>query len=112
MNNLKKKVSEEIKKIEWDDYKELVKRLILSACEDGDEEVITGTLHEDKVKGLIEELNHNDKYGLKISKRKDNFEVGIILSKGKRKVDAIQGALKGRWINVLITDRFTAEKLL
>lgn len=31
---------------------------------------------------------------------------------GSRKVQAIRGALKGRWINVLITDRFTAEKLL
>ncbi len=31
---------------------------------------------------------------------------------GKRKLDAIRGALKGRWINVLITDRFTAEHLI
>jgi vacuolar-type H+-ATPase subunit E/Vma4 len=88
MNNLKKKVTEEIEKLKWDDYKELVKKLILSACEDGDEEVITGTLHEDKVRGLIEELNNNDKYDFKNSKRTDNFEVGIILSKGKRRVDA------------------------
>lgn len=31
---------------------------------------------------------------------------------GPRKVGAIRGALKGGWVNVLITDRFTAEKLL
>jgi DNA-binding transcriptional regulator LsrR (DeoR family) len=31
---------------------------------------------------------------------------------GARKHDAILGALKGRWINVLITDRTTAERLL
>lgn len=30
---------------------------------------------------------------------------------GKRKVKAIKAALKGQYINVLITDRFTAEKL-
>lgn len=30
---------------------------------------------------------------------------------GQRKHDAIRGALRGRWINVLITDRFTAEAL-
>jgi DNA-binding transcriptional regulator LsrR (DeoR family) len=31
---------------------------------------------------------------------------------GSRKHAAIGGAVKGHWINVLITDRFTAEKLL
>lgn len=31
---------------------------------------------------------------------------------GKRKVEAIRGALLGRHINVLITDKFTAQKLL
>ncbi len=30
---------------------------------------------------------------------------------GKRKLNAIRGALQGRWINVLITDRSTAEHL-
>lgn len=31
---------------------------------------------------------------------------------GQRKLSAIRGALQGRWINVLITDRFTAQRLL
>jgi DNA-binding transcriptional regulator LsrR (DeoR family) len=31
---------------------------------------------------------------------------------GRRKTSAIRGALAGRWINVLITDRATAERLL
>jgi DNA-binding transcriptional regulator LsrR (DeoR family) len=31
---------------------------------------------------------------------------------GSRKLAAIRGALKGKWINVLITDRYTAESLL
>jgi DNA-binding transcriptional regulator LsrR (DeoR family) len=31
---------------------------------------------------------------------------------GSRKLAAIRGALAGRWINVLITDRFTAERLV
>lgn len=31
---------------------------------------------------------------------------------GPDKIDAIRGALRGGWINVLITDRFTAEQLL
>jgi DNA-binding transcriptional regulator LsrR (DeoR family) len=31
---------------------------------------------------------------------------------GRRKFAAIRGALEGHWVNVLITDRFTAEKLV
>jgi DNA-binding transcriptional regulator LsrR (DeoR family) len=31
---------------------------------------------------------------------------------GPEKIPAIRGALQGGWINVLITDRFSAEKLL
>lgn len=31
---------------------------------------------------------------------------------GSRKLAAIRGALAGRWINVLVTDRFTAERLI
>ncbi|WP_238625421.1 sugar-binding transcriptional regulator [Aggregatilinea lenta] len=36
----------------------------------------------------------------------------VAISGGERKHAAVRGALQGRWINVLITDRFTAEYLL
>jgi vacuolar-type H+-ATPase subunit E/Vma4 len=88
MEELKNKVSEEMKKLKWDEYKELVKKLILSASKDGDEEVIPGTLYVDKVKKLVKELNKKKKYDFKISKKNGNFEVGIVLSKGKRRVTA------------------------
>jgi DNA-binding transcriptional regulator LsrR (DeoR family) len=35
----------------------------------------------------------------------------LALAGGPRKFAAIQGALRGRFVNVLITDRFTAERL-
>lgn len=88
MEELKSKVREGVKSLSWNDYKELVKELILSASEDGDEEIIPGTLHADKVEELIKELNNNDKYDFKISRGKVDFEIGIILSKGKRRVNA------------------------
>ncbi len=88
IEKLKNNVSEEMKKLKWDDYKKLVKELILSACVDGDEEIITGTLHNDRVKELIKELNNEKKYDFKISEDKGNFEVGIVLFKGKRRVNA------------------------
>jgi DNA-binding transcriptional regulator LsrR (DeoR family) len=36
----------------------------------------------------------------------------VAVAGGKRKTAAIRGALVGRWINVLITDRATAERLI
>jgi len=36
----------------------------------------------------------------------------IALAGGKRKTGAILGALNGRWVNVLITDRWTAKTIL
>jgi DNA-binding transcriptional regulator LsrR (DeoR family) len=42
--------------------------------------------------------------------RKAGRSVGV--AGGRRKYAAILGALRGRWVNVLITDRRTAERLL
>ncbi|HWT22458.1 MAG TPA: sugar-binding transcriptional regulator [Solirubrobacteraceae bacterium] len=42
--------------------------------------------------------------------RSTDRSVGI--AGGARKYEAIRGAIRGRWINVLITDRTTAERLL
>ena len=88
MEDLKAKVAEEMKNLKWDEYKGLVRELILSASEDGDEEVTPGALHSDKVKELIGELNKEKKHDFKISKENGDFEVGIVLSKGKRRVNA------------------------
>src|SRR5699024_438788 len=41
-----------------------------------------------------------------------NVERSVGIAGGKRKVKAIKAALKGNFVNVLITDRFTAEKIL
>jgi DNA-binding transcriptional regulator LsrR (DeoR family) len=36
----------------------------------------------------------------------------IGIAGGNRKVAAIRGAMAGNWINILITDCFTAQRLL
>ena len=41
-----------------------------------------------------------------------NTERAVGIAGGVRKVAAVRGALKGQWINVLITDRNTAQRLL
>jgi DNA-binding transcriptional regulator LsrR (DeoR family) len=35
----------------------------------------------------------------------------VALCGGKRKFAAILGALRGRWVNTLVTDQFTAQRL-
>ena len=49
--------------------------------------------------------------GISLEKLK-NTTRAIGIAGGKRKVKAIKAALMGKWINVLITDNFTAKKLL
>jgi DNA-binding transcriptional regulator LsrR (DeoR family) len=41
-----------------------------------------------------------------------HVERAVGVAGGRRKVEAIRGALRGHWVNVLITDRFTASRLL
>jgi len=41
-----------------------------------------------------------------------NIQRAVGIAGGERKIPAIRGALRGGWINVLITDRYTAERLL
>ena len=45
-------------------------------------------LNKNQVKDLIKELNNDKKYDFKISGIKGDFEVGIVLYKGKRRVNA------------------------
>jgi vacuolar-type H+-ATPase subunit E/Vma4 len=93
MEELKAKVAAEMKKLKWEEYRELLKGIILLASEDGDEELTPGALHLDKVKELVGELNREEKHNFKISDEKGNFEVGVVLSKGKRKVNATLSVL-------------------
>ena len=50
-------------------------------------------------------------FGLELARLKSIPSV-VGIAGGKRKYQAILGALLGRWINVLITDQFSAEALL
>jgi DNA-binding transcriptional regulator LsrR (DeoR family) len=41
-----------------------------------------------------------------------NVDSAVGVAGGSRKFKGILGALRGDWINILITHRFTAERLL
>ncbi len=69
-------------------------------------------------------LRFFDAHGTPIRSELEERVIGVTLSQlrrvertiavagGPRKYEAIRGALRGRWLNVLVTDRVTAEKLL
>jgi DNA-binding transcriptional regulator LsrR (DeoR family) len=69
-------------------------------------------------------LRFYDAQGRRVASDVDRRVIGVTLEQlrevercvgvagGGRKYEAIRGALRGRWINVLITDHVTAERLL
>jgi DNA-binding transcriptional regulator LsrR (DeoR family) len=82
-------------------------------------------LHELEELGAVGDicLRFFDADGVPIASALDERVIGLELEQlkrpkravgvagGPRKFEAIQGALRGRFVNVLITDRFTAERL-
>ncbi len=56
-------------------------------------------------------VDGNRVFGLKVERLK-SIPMVVGVACGKRKRQAILGALRGRWINVLVTDQFTAESLV
>jgi len=61
---------------------------------------------------LINDEIHERVIGVPIDNLKDKGKIVIGIAGGPPKFDAIRGALKGKYINVLITDEETAQKLL
>lgn len=60
---------------------------------------------------LDENLLTNHVISMSLSQLR-NVERAIGIAGGLRKFEAIRGALRGRLINILVTDQFTAERLL
>jgi hypothetical protein len=56
-------------------------------------------------------VDGNRVLGLKLERLK-SIPTVVGVACGKRKREAILGALRGQWINVLVTDQFTAESLV
>lgn len=61
---------------------------------------------------LVNDEIHERVISIPINKLKDKGKIVIGVAGGSSKLDAIRGALKGKYVNVLITDEETAEKLL
>jgi DNA-binding transcriptional regulator LsrR (DeoR family) len=70
-------------------------------------------LHELQELGAVGDicLRFFDADGVPVACALDERVIGLDLAGGPRKFSAIQGALRGRFVNVLITDRFTAQRL-
>ena len=88
IDELKKFIEGKIKKLDWiSEYKPFIEKLILEISENKDEEVIVGQLHNENVKSLIKTLNKK-KGNFKISNKKADFEAGIVLEKGNKRMNA------------------------
>lgn len=61
---------------------------------------------------LVNDEIHERVISIPINKLKDKGKIVIGVAGGSSKLDAIRGALRGKYVNVLITDEETAEKLL
>jgi len=61
---------------------------------------------------LVDDEIHERVISVPIDKLRDTDKIVIGIAGGPLKLNAIQGALNGKYINVLITDEETAQKLL
>ena len=88
IDELKRFIEGKIKKLDWvSEYKPFIEKLILEMSENKDEEIIVGQLHNENVKSLIKTLNEK-KGNFKISNKKADFEAGIVLEKGNKRMNA------------------------
>ena len=58
----------------------------------------------------VNDRSSNRVFGLDLERLK-RIPTRLGIACGQRKREAILGAVRGRWINVLVTDQFTAESL-
>lgn len=83
------RAKQQIKELPGNDYRQIMKKLMLSAVETGDEEVILDTNETRIDEGFIENINKElgpDQHGsLKLSNEKQDIGAGFILSRNKIK---------------------------
>ncbi|MDT8303183.1 MAG: V-type ATP synthase subunit E [Sedimentisphaerales bacterium] len=74
-----------------DEYRALIKKLLLEAVETGDEEVIVdtneGRINHEFIKKINRDLGQGFKGSLKLSGKKQNIGAGFILTRGKIKTN-------------------------
>lgn len=80
-----------------EEYRALIKKLILDAVETGDEEVVVdtneGRIDQEFIKQINHELGSDYKSNLKLSDEKQDIGAGFILKRGKIKTNVSIGVL-------------------
>lgn len=62
-----------------DEYIDMIKKLIIKFVSTGNEEVILGSMYEKEAKAMINEINKENKYSLKVVDEDKKIKVGFIL---------------------------------
>ena len=83
-----------------DEYRALIKKLLLDAVETGDEEVVVdtneGRIDHEFIKKINRELGTGKKSDLKLSDQKQDIGAGFILKRGKIKTNVSMAVLLGQ----------------
>jgi V/A-type H+-transporting ATPase subunit E len=92
LDEIFEKAREELKSLPDDRYQEIMKKLMLSAVETGDEEVIVDTNEKRIDREFIQQVNHELGRGhegkLRLSDERQDIGCGFILKRGKIKNNA------------------------
>ena len=85
------KARQQLLELADDDYKKIMKKLMLAAVQSGDEEVIVDSketrINQDFINALNQQLKSANKSNLKLSDEKQDIGAGFILSRGKIKTN-------------------------
>ncbi|MBN1806558.1 MAG: hypothetical protein JW837_15020 [Sedimentisphaerales bacterium] len=100
LNEVFEQARQQLQNLPDEEYKGLIKKLLLAAIETGDEKIIVDTnesrINHDFIKYLNRELGPGYKGNLKLSDDKQNIGAGFILSRGKVKTNVSIGVLLGQ----------------
>jgi V/A-type H+-transporting ATPase subunit E len=91
LDDVFEQAKQQLQNLPDEEYKSLIKKLLLDAVETGDEEIIVdtneGRIDHDFIKLLNRELGPGYKGNLKLSSEKQDIGAGFILSRGKVKTN-------------------------
>ncbi len=97
LNEIFEQAHQQLQNLPDEEYRALIKKLILDAVETGDEEVVVDTkekrIDREFIKKINNELGSGKKGNLKLSGQKQDIGAGFILKRGKIKTNVSIGVL-------------------
>lgn len=100
LNEVFEQARRQLQNLPDEEYRDLIKKLILDAVETGDEEVVVDTkekrIDREFIKKINSELASSKKGNLRLSNQKQDIGAGFILKRGKIKTNVSMEVLLGQ----------------